>query len=370
MTIDIDLRSLRKFWYLKGGHLEFLIKVEFGDEETELDNLLEIAHGIRHRLADKGENPADVEQWVRTKAGWAAVMVHAYTVDHGLEWLEMFAATWNGTLDGKIIGGPSPVGPTGRDPEPQLTAYLAYASGDLNTVSRNERSSRWSVEDKITRHIAEESIVWAYARGGQQYLCREDADWWVQPVDLNYGLALTQALDRYTGCAVKCCLSAPFRERAVGLWPQGVAVYQIVDPTLDWRDKLDEVRQTLTWAPPHTDLGFVRYGLGGMTMWNFPTVPWPRVTEPQVSDNQPMLASLIPDVNGIQLLTDAHLDRATVLTDWVVEPLAGGRHLVAARDLEPWYAQPEPDPEVLARARQDFGEMIMTPENIQAQSLT
>ena len=38
------------------------------------------------------------------------------------------------------------------------------------------------------------------------------------------------------------------------------------------------------------------------------------------------------------------------------------RYLVEARDLDAWYADPEPDPAVLARAREDFGEAIATPE--------
>lgn len=368
MAIVIDLRSLRKYWYLKGGHLEFLVKVDFGDDEPDLGELIEIAAGIRHRLAGEGENPADVEQWIRTRAGWSAVMVHAHTVDDGLEWLEMFTDTWNAALDGKVIGGPAPTGPTGHDSSPQLTAYLAYTTGDLTAIPRNERAQLWFVEEKITRYIAEQAITWAYTRGGQQYLCREDADWWVQPVDLDYGLALAQAIDRYTFCNVRCCLERPFRQQAVGLWPQGTVIYQTVDPTLDWRHKLEQVRQTLTWTPPHTDLGFVRYGRGGITRWNHPIVPWPHVDEPQVRYNRPLLASFVPDVNGIQLLTDAHLERATDLTDWVIEPLAGGRHLVSARDLEPWYAQPEAHPEVLARARYDFGEMLMTPERIKTYS--
>ena len=37
-----------------------------------------------------------------------------------------------------------------------------------------------------------------------------------------------------------------------------------------------------------------------------------------------------------------------------------------AKDLEPWYATIDPDPETLAKARADFGGMLLTPEIIAA----
>lgn len=43
-----------------------------------------------------------------------------------------------------------------------------------------------------------------------------------------------------------------------------------------------------------------------------------------------------------------------------------GRHLVEAPVLEPWYRQPLPDPDTVARARHDFGDMILTQEVIDA----
>jgi hypothetical protein len=49
------------------------------------------------------------------------------------------------------------------------------------------------------------------------------------------------------------------------------------------------------------------------------------------------------------ILTDTHLGNANDLSDWVIEPLGGGRHLVQAKDLKPWYANIDPDPDTLRR---------------------
>lgn len=65
------------------------------------------------------------------------------------------------------------------------------------------------------------------------------------------------------------------------------------------------------------------------------------------------------DAHGLQVLTGHHLERASSLRDWHTRQI-GDRYLLEARDLDPWFAGDEPDPEVLAKARVDFGEMIMS----------
>ena len=74
----------------------------------------------------------------------------------------------------------------------------------------------------------------------------------------------------------------------------------------------------------------------------------------------------VPDVHGIQLLTEEHLARAGNLEDWDVQRVDAGRYLVAAKDLWPWFAENEIDLSILAAARQDFHDMLLTPEVIEA----
>lgn len=80
--------------------------------------------------------------------------------------------------------------------------------------------------------------------------------------------------------------------------------------------------------------------------------------------NKHLNAQYIPDAHGLPLLTDAHLGHANDLSDWIIEPLGEAKHLVQAKDLEPWYATIDPDPATLAKARADFGGILLTPEII------
>jgi hypothetical protein len=66
------------------------------------------------------------------------------------------------------------------------------------------------------------------------------------------------------------------------------------------------------------------------------------------------------------VLTRSHVARANDLGDWSVSPLGGDRYLVQARDLDPWFFAAEPDAGTWARARDDFGEILLTDEVIRA----
>ena len=70
----------------------------------------------------------------------------------------------------------------------------------------------------------------------------------------------------------------------------------------------------------------------------------PYVLESGIRYNRHLNSKYVPDAHGLQILTDTHLGHATNLSDWVIEPLGGGRHLVQAKDLQPWYANIDPNP--------------------------
>lgn len=70
------------------------------------------------------------------------------------------------------------------------------------------------------------------------------------------------------------------------------------------------------------------------------------------------------DAYGVQVLTDEHLQRATDLSRWRSESLGDDRHLIAHPQLDRWFAAPEPDPDLLQRARADLGPLIVTDDDI------
>jgi hypothetical protein len=94
--------------------------------------------------------------------------------------------------------------------------------------------------------------------------------------------------------------------------------------------------------------------------------PFPPYNEPgdPLARERHLLGARTLDAYGLQVLTDRHVARAKDLTGWDVRPLGAGRHLVQARDLDPWYATDRPDPAVLDQARADFGPLILTRDDV------
>lgn len=131
------------------------------------------------------------------------------------------------------------------------------------------------------------------------------------------------------------------------------------------------------------DVGFIRYRHGlvaGFDLQNAepapPGSPDPDYPAMEYDHNRHLYADYVADAHAIQVLTKAHLDRANDLSAWDIDSLGNDRYLVQARELEPWFDRepteiygvpwPVPDPDVLDRARRDFGAMILTHDVLQA----
>lgn len=362
MSIDVDLASLKRSRNPWRNELRFELRGTFA-LSPNVELLTDRSQRAERAIAGSG-NPVRVSQWLRTATGWCGVLDDCADFDDALEWFEHFVREqWSPADDGRIIGAPRSRGPhIGALPN-EPTALVAYDISDLNRIPHNERAGAWAVRGSLTGFLAEQAQAWIYRRGAKHYLTR-DADWQVELAGVDNEDAIAQAIQRYAACEITSVLRGPIRLRQAAYWAQGKAVYQDCDSTTDWREKVDLLRKVLFWAPPSTNYGAIRTLPGHLPGWpNDPHI-WPHVTESEVRYNMPLLASTVPDASGVQLLTDVHLERASNLSEWNVTAVAGGRHLVEAPDLTSWYAQPVSEA-VLAKARADFGEMILRSEMLE-----
>ncbi|HXH80550.1 hypothetical protein [Nocardioides sp.] len=317
-------------------------------------------------------NKARAGQWVRTPKGWSGVLLQCPDFDDVLEWLELFAGTWP-HRDEKIIGGPrSRSASTAMLPSsPGLMTYLLMSLPDLTQMSRSEREIGWHVDAGTTRYLAEQGLAWQHIVRGTNWMNR--SDWEVETVGLDHTEAIAEAAQEY-GPVRLLSIRDSLAQRKFELRPPGNAC-AYSGPDADWRTTLDRHRDILTWTPPRTQYGCVRHShFGGGPSGQ----SWPHIYESDLRYHRPLIDTYVPDASGLQVLTDAHLERANDLTDWDITPLTGGRHLVATRDVEGWFRPPagpdwgpgsamRPAPEneaLVAKARADFGEMILTPQVI------
>ncbi len=153
---------------------------------------------------------------------------------------------------------------------------------------------------------------------------------------------------------------------------QGFFALQVLQPGLGWQARLDQLRPIMVAQAQHLDVAFIRHHQHELPV---PAYLASHYRLPYFDGTSYNLARHAwychtPDAHGIQILTDSHLEQASDLTRWHIQSLGNDRHLVQAPDLQPWYSAATPDPDVLDRARQDFGEIILSPDNWPGPGLT
>jgi hypothetical protein len=254
----------------------------------------------------------------------------------------------------------------GDEPLPmQLTAFVSYRTNDLSGLEDRERETRWHVPAAVTKELVDAATVWGRFEGADVYLGRSLHQ--IRTKNPDVGRPLADGISKFGMAGVTYLRSEPPRVATLNLNRQGEACYTVLDDTVPWQDRLEQVTAAMVALPEDTDLAFVQYSRAYTISWMEFQVgrpPLPYVKEPDIRYNRHLNSRYIPDAHGLQLLTDAHLEYANDLSDWVIEPLGGGRHLVQAKDLQPWYATGDPDPDTLAKARADFGKMILTKQTI------
>ncbi|WP_211882162.1 hypothetical protein [Pseudarthrobacter albicanus] len=305
-------------------------------------------------------------------AGPVALMSRAGPIEGVRAWLDAFARHLQALGNsGKVTAAPQAFFPdwlSGEVELPrQLTAFVAYRTDDLTLLDEQERSMSWSVPAELTAKITDAATAWGRFDGADVYLLRSIHQTRTKNPDV--GPTLADGAARFGQARVAYLRSEPRRLVWASLGTLGRTCYGVMDDTVSWQDRLAQVVRAMAAFPGDTDLAFVQYCNALTPDWSElaagrPLLPY--VKESHIRYNRHLNAQYIADAHGLQLLTDAHLAHANDLSDWTIEPLGAGKHLVQAKDLKPWYATVDPAPETLAKARADFGGMLLTPEIIAA----
>ncbi len=289
------------------------------------------------------------------------------TNDENQKWLSDFAAHleaagWAGNV-GVVRNATFPDETEPAFDNPKLTAFAAYTMDQAPAYN----PANWGVIPETTLDIAGHSLGWAAAPDARIYLSRGLSQVEAGEVGLADGMAWGAQHGHLS--AITYIRPRPLLIHRVALAVHGQALYQVYDAERTWQQQLHTITAALLQAPAPLDLAFVRRSVGWCMSWiqlNQGTPPFPHVHEGHVRLNRHLIDRFIPDAHGVQVLTDSHLERATNLDGWDIQPLPHGRHLVQAKDLAPWYAGTTPDPDTLHQARADFRDVLLTHEIIAA----
>lgn len=248
---------------------------------------------------------------------------------------------------------------------PKLAAFLAYRTEPAPPGPTGPWGpQRWSVDEQMTEEICGHMVDWGLMPGAVLHLRQATNTVAFDGPDPGEHLRWAAEHDYLTGLTYLTEHPARVRQAHLGGW--GEVVYQIGAADPDWRVHLEDLRQVLIRHPDRLDLAMIRLSHIWVATWfDYERNPEPpHIDSRYVERARALLGEYVPDAHGMQVLTDAHLARATDLSNWDIQPLTPGRHLVQSRDPAAWYADHQPDPDILATARHDFGDMLLTPTHL------
>lgn len=297
------------------------------------------------------------------------------------EWLDLFAATLTTFgRSGSVSAAPQAHFPKALDPlfaTDRLVSSLAFTLPVPTPYGYPPFT--WLVDGATTREVVEHAIRWGRIPGASVYVAERTSQFLVDDSDPT-GM-LTAAVER-SGLAGLAYLHQPTYElHFVRTRPLGEVVYQAASVDRTWKSFMELSREPLRYHGAKLDLAFIRLSRSSVpTFLDQGQLPPPPGIQ-SVGDftrNRHLYDSYVPDAHAVQVLTAKHLAKAHDLSRWSTEALGNDRYLVEARDLGPWFSdsehakgnrQAQPDSAVVAEARHDFGRMILTQSDLEADPL-
>lgn len=256
----------------------------------------------------------------------------------------------------------------------RLTASMAFTLSD--PTAHGYPPFTWLVDGSSTRALVDQGVRWGAFPGARVYLAERASQFIVddpRPIE-----TWRAAIERSGSTQLTYLSPRPYEWRIIGTGPLGEAVYQAAAIDKRWESFVEQLREPLLHHGPRLDLAFIRFSRSSApTFLDQGLIPEPPGVH-SVGDftrNRHIYDAYVPDAHAIQVLTAKHLDKAHDLSAWTTTALGNERYLVEARDLEPWFTDsagtlgerlPQPDASLLTAARRDFGGMIITHADLEA----
>ena len=242
---------------------------------------------------------------------------------------------------------------------PAVTAFFRF------TAEMDGRLRR--VPERVITQTADQLVAWSTLPNATTVIERGLTSFVVNNRAAATEMRRSAALDPQHGVAQ--ILTSQRQARIIRFTTRARASAQVVDPNRTPAETLADLLAPMRILATHLDYGWVRRAMSALPdeqdlafVLGRPT----SVTEEAAMSHPHLLGVYVIDAHVAQVLTSAHLARAGTLDSYVLEEIAQDRFLAVARDPEPWLAERKPEPEVLQRARIEFGAALLTTEVLAA----
>lgn len=370
-AVSIDRRSVwRARTKVDFTEIWLLVRAS-GSARTDI-TAVEQAASIANDAADARGHGDDVfaAEAVSVPKG-VALRVPRCAVDEALDlWLEDFAAA----LDQLGVSGRVTTAVPAWAPDwpmlehrsmTELTAFVSYSCDPAFHVTDPNEPRGWHVPAAATAEITGRSARWTIRGEGDTFVTLGTFSLQLDgqsddPASRAAALLAASLPEQHFG-AIGTVNRPSRRVRSSWLGALGVSLHQVADPQTHWRDRLRDLIDLLIPSAHLIDVAMIRPAPRMPSNWqaaDYGGPPTPAHVSGYEQHARAQHADTVLDAHGLQILTQAHLDKAHDLSDWVVREIAPDRFLVGARRLTPWFERPPASIELVGKARHDFGEMI------------
>jgi len=376
MGVRVRSAAIDKAWRAGGGESVWLVLTGSaldGDESAYQRFQASVTTANDTATARGDDNDVYAEAPAPTAGGLAVLVSRASDRGALRRFVDDLAAALEARgIAGSLTAATDAIAPGWSTGGPVLAAFFAWVP-DLESMARDpQRTSGWHVPDDRTARIAELATTWAGPLTSQSIVRAGQHGVELTEPPANEVAGLLARGVATTGMAgLEIVDEAARSVRQAALAPGGETVLEVATDAgceQAWPDVVDVLRDALTALPADLNHGFVRPTVRRALSADMldSTLGLPGIREHHVRYNKHLLDRFVPDVHGIQVLRDAHVAALDDSRGWRITGLPGGRHLVEAEDLEPWYADGLPDPAVLDAARGQFASILLTPDAISA----
>lgn len=376
MTVEVDRDSIAKAWRKAGGgefYFEFRPTGQPADK-TDNDPLTgagEVADWVNEEAVSRyGLDDAPFVEGVSdSDRGVSALMNPAGADLEVRTWFDLFAQQltergWSGDVRAARVTW-APGWSTDREEVGRaIGAFLRFTPHESPSHDTNQPGLDLSEENLAA--LAGVVDEWNATRtAARTYLIRGDFS---GPAPTrNLGTALTKAALRNGLSSVMWVDRRTRTTACVSATSGAQAYFSVASATEGWRDRLQTVTGALVRFGPHLEVGMIRITKPIGNSWRAVRgIPPEPPGDIAATDDLWLAREYVLDVYGTQVLTGTHLERTRDLSSWNITELGNDRHLVSHPDPEAWYAHDTPNSAILARARQDFGDLIITDEKYRA----
>jgi hypothetical protein len=363
--VEVQRSSIARSWRLTHGADCWL---QLRTKDGDLARFAAVIETVNAAAADRADGAEVVGAFATgTGPGFVVQLIRADTIAAVQDWAtacasELAAAGFTGKLGGASSAAPPPCLRSGQPPVP--TGYVAYCLDPAAQDDPVRQEAGWLVDAAATERIAALLDRWARRPGAELILRRDVYSLAVPLPDATAQVVRAVTETGRVGLTFVVDKDAYALNTALSFGGEGV--FQVVGGPGGWQQQLELLTEAITALPADTEQAYVRISHRDRSSHNqlHAVQPLSGIAESDVRYNKHLLDRYLPDAHGVQVVRTAHLDHAHDLSGWQVTDLGHGRHLVRAADLAPWYGQPLPDPDVLARARADFAGALLTRELI------